>query len=362
MVFVRKEKVKGHEYLYLVKSLWVEGKGPRQKTIKYLGKADSDSQLLAGFPSKQYYEKVAQETGFRLDKLEIVYRINNLLYEMNKRGVMSKFVMRGGTALNLIYFNIPRLSVDIDLNYIGHLDREKAIKDKEVIRKKLFEIGRSLGYEPKLAKTYSQDRFEFYYKNIYGQKAHIKVEVNYMNRVPVLPVKRRVLTTPFKDAPKARVKVYCPEELFGSKLAALVDRAYPRDIFDAYLLSKSIRRFDARLIRKCFVFYASLRKNYPEWNRKITLTERSYSNYVKPLLGAQKPRRVDVVNGAQKVLNKILMLTKGEREYIRNLWAGKCVPSLLFRRGEANRNLMLHPTVLQVIHYVDKGRKSRSGQ
>lgn len=30
-----------------------------------------------------------------------------------------KFVLKGGTAINMFYMGMPRLSVDIDLNYIG---------------------------------------------------------------------------------------------------------------------------------------------------------------------------------------------------------------------------------------------------
>ena len=35
-----------------------------------------------------------------------------------------RLVLKGGTALNLFFFDLPRLSVDIDLNYIGQLDRQ----------------------------------------------------------------------------------------------------------------------------------------------------------------------------------------------------------------------------------------------
>jgi hypothetical protein len=35
-----------------------------------------------------------------------------------------KLALKGGTALNLFYLGLKRLSVDIDLNYIGHVDRD----------------------------------------------------------------------------------------------------------------------------------------------------------------------------------------------------------------------------------------------
>lgn len=39
-MFLRKKTVKGHEYWYLVKSVWVKGR-PRQKVVRYLGRRDA---------------------------------------------------------------------------------------------------------------------------------------------------------------------------------------------------------------------------------------------------------------------------------------------------------------------------------
>ena len=38
--------------------------------------------------------------------------------------LMNRLVLKGGTALSLFEFDLPRLSVDIDLNYIGSTDLE----------------------------------------------------------------------------------------------------------------------------------------------------------------------------------------------------------------------------------------------
>ncbi|WP_455389460.1 nucleotidyl transferase AbiEii/AbiGii toxin family protein, partial [Petrachloros mirabilis] len=41
-----------------------------------------------------------------------------------------RLALKGGTALNLFYFDVPRLSVDIDLNYVGAADRETMLEDR----------------------------------------------------------------------------------------------------------------------------------------------------------------------------------------------------------------------------------------
>ena len=68
---------------------------------------------------------VAEATGFRHDVLEKVAHLLGLLNSLGNHPVLKgKLVLKGGTALNLFVFDVPRLSVDIDLNYIGAEDRD----------------------------------------------------------------------------------------------------------------------------------------------------------------------------------------------------------------------------------------------
>lgn len=72
-------------------------------------------------------EKLAAEaeaTGFRPDALEKVVHLLGLLNAMQSHPFLKgKWGLKGGTALNLFVFDVPRLSVDIDLNYVGDEDR-----------------------------------------------------------------------------------------------------------------------------------------------------------------------------------------------------------------------------------------------
>ena len=71
----------------------------------------------------------AQATGFRPDVLEKVAHLLGLLDAMRSHPFLKgKLVLKGGTALNLCVFDVPRLSVDIDLNYVGAEDRESMVK------------------------------------------------------------------------------------------------------------------------------------------------------------------------------------------------------------------------------------------
>jgi hypothetical protein len=70
------------------------------------------------FTPTQIHE-LAADARFPAENLEKVLRLRDLLIEFHKHTALNgKLVLKGGTALNLFYLNLARLSVDIDLNYI----------------------------------------------------------------------------------------------------------------------------------------------------------------------------------------------------------------------------------------------------
>jgi predicted nucleotidyltransferase component of viral defense system len=69
--------------------------------------------------------------AFDAVQLEKVTRLRQLLIEFRKhRFLRERLVLKGGTAINLFYLELARLSVDIDLNYIGQLDREEMQRER----------------------------------------------------------------------------------------------------------------------------------------------------------------------------------------------------------------------------------------
>ena len=69
--------------------------------------------------SKERLSSEAEGTGFRAEVLEKVIHLLNLLETLHKHPFLkNRLALKGGTALNLFLFDVPRLSVDIDLNYV----------------------------------------------------------------------------------------------------------------------------------------------------------------------------------------------------------------------------------------------------
>lgn len=67
---------------------------------------------------KREIVSLAKENGFRSQTLEKVLRLVDVLDFINKIDKLSScLALKGGTAINLTVFQLPRLSVDIDLDF-----------------------------------------------------------------------------------------------------------------------------------------------------------------------------------------------------------------------------------------------------
>jgi len=78
----------------------------------------------------------AREYGFNRDTFEKVIRLKTILEFLNTQEYMREhLLLKGGTAINLTIFNLPRLSVDIDLDFVPNLTREETINERERLTK-----------------------------------------------------------------------------------------------------------------------------------------------------------------------------------------------------------------------------------
>lgn len=89
-------------------------------------------------PDRKYFESLSEKTNFQKDILEKVFRLADLLRTIYDNEFLNdKFVLKGGTAINFIYFNMPRLSVDIDFNFVSGEQREDMLKEHPMIEWRL---------------------------------------------------------------------------------------------------------------------------------------------------------------------------------------------------------------------------------
>ena len=127
--------------------------------------------------------RMAKELGFVRDTLEKVCRLADVLKFMESDELLSDAIaLKGGTAINLTIFDLPRLSVDIDLDYCRSIDREKMLADRDIITDKISKYMNANGYtlSSKSKNYHALDSFVYEYVNCGGVKDNIKIEINYM--------------------------------------------------------------------------------------------------------------------------------------------------------------------------------------
>lgn len=166
------------------------------------------------------------------------------------------FALKGGTAINLFYRDLPRLSVDIDLTYLPIKDRCESLAD---INEAMDRIAASIESGIKGAQA----------RRIQGggggatrvlarlDGAEVKIETSPVMRGVVHdPEMRSVSDLVAEEFGYAEMQVISFEDLFGGKLHAAVDRQHPRDLYDVKLLYENEGLTDA-LFRTFLIYVAS---------------------------------------------------------------------------------------------------------
>ena len=146
------------------------------------------------------------------------------------------FALKGGTAINLFVRDMPRLSVDLDLVFPDYtLPREQALQRiNEAIRDSVARLKKH-GFQTYAPAT--ADAGET--KLLVRQGAiEVKIEVNFVMRGTVQPVRTASLTQTAREVLQAdlEIPVVSLEDVYGGKLVAAMDRQHPRDLFDVMQL------------------------------------------------------------------------------------------------------------------------------
>lgn len=166
------------------------------------------------------------------------------------------FALKGGTAINLFYRDMPRLSVDIDLTYLPVQDRAESLAD---INETLDRIMAAASHGIAGLNARRIDGGGGGATRIRARlgSAEIKIEASPVTRGAVHdPERREVSAKVEEEFGYAALQIVSFEDLFGGKLHAAMDRQHPRDLFDITLLYENEGLTDA-LFRTFLVYVAS---------------------------------------------------------------------------------------------------------
>ncbi len=207
----------------------------------------------------------AQTTGFRPEILEKVAHLLLLLNAIQSHPFLKgKLALKGGTALNLFVLEIPRLSVDIDLNYIGAEDKETMLAERPKLEQTIQAAFERSGFTVRRipdGHDHAGGKWSLRYESALGQTGNLEVDLNFMFRVPLWPiVARDSLEIGVWRATEIPMLNY--HELAAGKLAALLSRRQARDLFDSHRILQ-MDNLDSELLRIGFVVYGAM--NRKDW-------------------------------------------------------------------------------------------------
>lgn len=164
-----------------------------------------------------------------LDTARLLVQVAPLVF------VDDTFALKGGTAINLFVRDMPRLSVDLDLVFPDHtLPRDEALARINQAVRQSAERLKSRGLQVHAPAAAAGETKLLVRRG----PVQVKIEVNFVLRGTVRPVRQASLTPAARDVLMAdlEIPVVALEDVYGGKLVAALDRQHPRDLFDVMQL------------------------------------------------------------------------------------------------------------------------------
>jgi len=288
-----------------------------------------------------------EATGFKAEMVEKVLHLLNLLNALNSHPFLKgKWVLKGGTALNLFLLGLPRLSVDIDLNYIGALDREEMLAEKPKFEQAAQAVFSREEFTTKRAPTeHAGGKWRLSYPSVTGQSGNLEVDLNFMFRQPLWDI-QPADSQSLGDFRAMHIPVLDIHELAAGKLVALLARGQARDLFDCHRIL-NMGNLEKDRLRIAFVVYGGM--NRKDWRtasiEDVNFDIAELTRLLIPTLHVRTRKEQDspaeygarLVKECREALSAVLPFSNAEREFL----------NLLLDRGEIDSTILTSDIALQ---------------
>jgi len=264
---------------------------------------------------------LAQSLGFSPSVVDKVERLLEVLDACRDDPFLrDAFVLHGGSALNLFYDDAPRLSVDIDLMFVGEDDLEKMRAVRPEVDRRIRRALEAIGYV--VQGTNDEHSGQTYRVKYPGD--FVKLDVSYLARVTVLApdVRRCTLAEPQVGFPVVRLP-----ELIAGKVKAMMERVAARDLFDLYRLSRRHPgAFTDALTRALTVRSITAANPFPSLVDPVVALERFHAvapDFTAPLTAMLRSEDAtdfdEMQTAVARWLRPLATLSDEEAEYVRLL-------------------------------------------
>jgi len=312
---------------------------------------------------------LSKNTGFKnADMLEKVVQLIGLLNEIFDNNYLNnRLVLKGGTALNLFYFNLPRLSVDIDLNYIGSIGRQTMLEERKELEEILIGLCQRSGFTIKrVAKEHAGGKWRLNYASSVKLGGNIEIDLSYLHRVTFYPILAKdSINVGLYQA--NNIPLLDLHELAAGKLAALMSRKTSRDLYDVSKLFSYSEPIDMEKLRLVFIVYGGM--NRKDW-RTLKIEDIGFDGeeLKKKLVPVLKQQDIQQSNLTEKliydckeIMSNILPFRTNEQEFLDLLLdSAQIEPSLLTTNLEEQNKILHHPGLLWKAHHVKKFKESKT--
>ena len=300
-------------------------------------------------------ERLQRDTGFDPNTLEKAYHLTRILHLLGQNSFLSeRLTLKGGTALNFVYLDLPRLSIDLDFNYTGALERETMLAERQQVLNDI-EMILSATYRLRIApSSYITERLYAHYTNLMERPDRIKIELSFLERLPVAGRRSQPIVPLFAEFQSTKVWTYALEELLAMKLKTLLERSYPRDLWDAYQVIQ--QKLDFPLLQKLLVIYVCFIPSGMDFLDRLTTRLQQFdSRKVRGDLHqlvrkGGEVAKVDIDQMIKQITNLIkrIQLQEAEVEFLKAFSQGRIQAELLFEEEQA-KQLNRHPSLLLAV-------------
>lgn len=299
-------------------------------------------------PTKLELDDLGDETGYQGRTLERMVRLFGVLQAIAEDGFLrDRLALKGGTGLNAFHLDLPRLSVDIDLNYIGPLDEGAMQAERGEVEAGVGRILVDQGYvvrdgRPKRNGT----KWEMQFDSALGGVGGLNIDLGFIDRQPLFGASR-MSSTRIGRWRATDVLVLDRDEVIAGKLAALFERTLARDLFDGLSIMEAFPDYDRVNVKAALLmFIASSR--VPWGDIRIAANESNLQRAREQIELCLPAGYLDERGGAEAWFNEgiricdgcfghLMELTESEAEFRKDVST----------RGEVNAGLVTAPAGLR---------------
>ena len=225
--------------------------------------------------------KVAAQHKLKDSQIEKDYVLSWILNGISQNNVLSGvLVFKGGTVLKKIYFEAYRFSEDLDFTLLDEtISNDGLLKEFEKVYAFVKEEA-NITLQFKDSNTHESGSLGFYINYIGPLQANInsrdvKIDIT-RGETMEYPVENRKVFIEYTDLPAASFSLQCYSlsEVLIEKMAALMGRTEPRDLYDFWHLTENERM--------------STKAHSPEFERKAKNKKHDPNKFEEKVLSKEK--------------------------------------------------------------------------